>query len=64
MAQTLIERAMQLKQDVSPQVHYHYAVILMKVGDSAKAKTELEAATRDNPDYFGVEDAKKLLSKQ
>jgi len=61
-AQTVMERAMKMKGDIPPQIHYHYGAILVKANNVVQAKDELEKATIKNADYPGLDDAKKLLS--
>ena len=64
LAQTVMERAMGQSKTLPPQVHYHYAAILMKSGKTDKAKAELQQALVKDANYPGIEDARKMLSSQ
>lgn len=64
LAQTMIERAMTKPQtDLPPQIHYHYAMILMKNGKPEQAEAELRQATVKDADYPGLAEAQKLAAK-
>ena len=64
LAQTIMERALTLGTQLPPQMHYHYAAILVKSGKSGLAKAELQQALAGNEPYAGIEEAKKMLSEQ
>lgn len=57
----IITRAAQNKSELPAQFHYHYGAILFKNGKKSEAKNELEMATFPGADYFGIEDARKML---
>jgi tetratricopeptide (TPR) repeat protein len=62
LAQTILERALGQNGDkLPPQIHYHYGAILMKSGQTDKAKAELAKAVVEGAKYPGIDDAKKLL---
>jgi tetratricopeptide (TPR) repeat protein len=63
-AQTVIARAMSLAgdHDLPAQVHYHYAMILLKADRKPEAKAELQKAVIPGEPYSGLDEAKKALS--
>lgn len=59
-ATTLLARAAGA-ESAPPQVHYHYAAVLLQENQAVLAKQQLQLAVKDNPTYPGAEDAKRLL---
>ncbi|HVJ31566.1 MAG TPA: tetratricopeptide repeat protein [Terriglobia bacterium] len=49
--------------DVTPQMRYHYAAVLLKQGNREQAAAELKKATAAGDTYPGFDDAKLLLSQ-
>jgi tetratricopeptide (TPR) repeat protein len=61
-AQTVFERA--FAHDTGtfpPQMHYHYGALLIKIGDTVRAKKELQKAIATDALYPGLDKAKELL---
>ncbi len=61
-AASIMQRVMTAKQ-ITPQMHYHYGALLMKLGNKEQAAAELKKATADNATFPGIEDAKLLMSQ-
>jgi predicted Zn-dependent protease len=61
-AQTIMERVMAAKDELPPEVHYHYGSLLLKMGKPEEAKAQLRMATIEGAGYAGREEAKKALS--
>lgn len=62
-AQKIMERSMEINKKPSAEIHYHYGAILMKNGDTKKAKEELTLATAEGNDYPELENAKKIFKE-
>jgi tetratricopeptide (TPR) repeat protein len=60
-AQTVMERIRSLKGTLPPEVHYHLGSLLLKLGNTASAKEELQLATVASAHYPGMEDARRKL---
>ena len=48
---------------LSPQMHYHAGIILMKAGESSAAKVHLQQALPPGANYVGIEEAKRALNQ-
>jgi len=59
---TLLARALQQLPDVA-EVQYHYAVALLRVGDTTEAVGRLEKLLADDQDFTGRSDAQQLLDE-
>ncbi len=59
----MLERSIKLNPDASPEIHYHYGVVLWKKGNIIKAKEVLSYATKEGANYPELELAKKLLKE-
>lgn len=64
LAQTIMERALNLAERIPPQIHYHYGKILAANGQKEKAMAEFEKATVDGAPYPGLDDARKMLKSK
>lgn len=64
LAQTIMERALNLAEHVPPEVHYHYGKILAANGQKEKARAEFEKATVEGAHYPGIDDARKMLKSR
>jgi tetratricopeptide (TPR) repeat protein len=60
-AQTVMERVMAYKGSLPPEVHYHYGSLLLKLGKTAEAKSELTLATAEGARYSSLGEAKKMM---
>jgi tetratricopeptide (TPR) repeat protein len=58
---TFLQRAISFGK-VPPQVHYHYGMLLLKQNQKDQAKQELTLATKGDPHYAGVDEAKQMLA--
>ena len=56
----ILEKAAEKSQNI-PVISYHLGATYNQLGDKEKAKTNLEIALKDNPDFPGVEEARALL---
>lgn len=56
----LLEEA--VKQSSGAEIHYHYAVVLSRAGNAAKAKEVLTRLLQDNPRFESRPAAEKLLA--
>ncbi|MCK9606524.1 MAG: PEP-CTERM system TPR-repeat protein PrsT [Methylomonas sp.] len=56
-------RSAHSRMSQNPEIRYHIAVALDKLGRKEEAKQELDAALRTNLSFSGLEQAKKLLEK-
>ncbi|HVJ42076.1 MAG TPA: tetratricopeptide repeat protein [Dongiaceae bacterium] len=61
-AASFMERVM-ASAEVTPQMRYHYAAVLLKQGNKEQAAAELKKATATSDTYPGFDDAKLLLSQ-
>lgn len=61
-AQLLVNQAKASGTPVSPEIHYHFGAILLKSGDDKGAKAELQQAVVSGADYYGLDEAKKMLN--
>jgi predicted Zn-dependent protease len=61
-AASFMQRVM-ASTDVTPQMRYHYAAVLLKQGNKQEAASELKKATETGANYPGFDDAKLMLSQ-
>lgn len=61
-AASFMQRVM-ANADVTPQMRYHYAAVLLKQGNKQEAAVELKKATAAGASYPGFDDAKLMLSQ-
>ncbi|HWT99002.1 MAG TPA: tetratricopeptide repeat protein [Terriglobales bacterium] len=61
-AASFMQRVM-ANADVTPQMRYHYAAVLLKQGNKQEAEVELKKATASGASYPGFDDAKLMLSQ-
>lgn len=60
-AQVVMEQVMAHKDELLPEVHYHYASLLLKLGKTEQAKEELKQATVDGANYSDLDKAKQMM---
>jgi tetratricopeptide (TPR) repeat protein len=58
----LLQKALSLAPDVA-EIRYHFAVALVKSGDKAKARKELDTLLSSGKDFPSREEAKTLLKQ-
>ncbi|HVI87917.1 MAG TPA: tetratricopeptide repeat protein [Dongiaceae bacterium] len=61
-AASFMQRVM-ANSEVTPQMRYHYAAVLLKQGNKQEAAVELKKATVSGASYPGFDDAKLMLSQ-
>jgi predicted Zn-dependent protease len=57
-----IEKAVE-QDNTGPILHYHLATVLYQTGRSGEARIQLEQALATNTDFYGRDDAERLLGK-
>lgn len=62
-ALSVITRAISENENASPELYYHYGMILLQNGNKPKAKEALLKATSEGASYSGLEVAKAELKK-
>jgi putative PEP-CTERM system TPR-repeat lipoprotein len=56
-------REAKLRDSVSPEIRYHLAEALSRLGRPAEARQELERALAGNPGFASIQDARKLQQR-